>query len=154
MEAKGGQGKLPARTIPSSERVVLVVDDDAALCEFITDALKAEGYRAVCARDGRSALAAVETTIPDLILLDVRLPGIDGWDVLRQLRAKAGPQQPIVIMTGEYEGQDQALGSGAQGYLAKPFGLDDLLECVDLHSRITMDSNLGERFGSTNGSRP
>jgi two-component system OmpR family response regulator len=134
------------------QRVVLVVDDDDSLCQFIADALGPEGYTTVRAADGQAALSAVEVTAPDLILLDVQMPGIDGWEVLQQLRAKAGPHRPIVVMTGQYEGQERALGSGAQGYLAKPFDLDDLFECVDLHSSITMEGNPTERLGTTESS--
>ncbi len=126
---------------------MLVVDDDGAVRGFIGDALGSEGYRVIEAEDGEHALAALGRESPDLILLDVNMPGINGWDVLRQLRAKAGPHQPIVVMTGQYTGQEQALASGAQGYLAKPFELDDLLESVDLHSRLTMENNLTERMG-------
>lgn len=115
---------------------ILVVDDDPAICNMIREALAEAGYRTDCVADGAAAVAAVTVHRPDLILLDVRMPGVNGWDVLGQLRAQAGPQQPIVIMTGQYEGQDQALASGAQGYLAKPFDLDDLLECVDLHANL------------------
>jgi CheY-like chemotaxis protein len=132
-------------------RVVLVVDDDTTLCRFIADALEPEGYSIVRAADGRRALAAVEDANPDLILLDVNMPGIDGWKVLSELRAKAGPHRSIVVMTGQYEGQERALQSGAQGYLAKPFDLDDLLESVDLHSRIIIESNYTERLATREG---
>ncbi len=145
---EGSESIAEPHTGKGAQRVVLVVDDDAALCQFIADALEPEGYKTVRAGDGQAALTAVEVAAPDLILLDVHLPGTDGWDVLQQLRAKAGPHRSIVVMTGQYEGQEQALGSGAQGYLAKPFDLDDLLECVDLHSSITMEANLTERLGT------
>jgi len=134
------QAASPAR------RLILVVDDDPSVCQFISEALDAEGYAAVTASDGPSAFAALAATTPDLILLDVHMPGIDGWDVLRELRARAAPHQPIVVMTGRYEGQDRALSSGAQGYLAKPFDLSDLLDCVELHSSIKMENDLGERL--------
>lgn len=135
----GRQGAEP-------RRLVLVVDDDPAVRSFVSEALSAGGYRTVTVSDGDAALLAVAEAKPDLILLDVQMPTINGWDVLRQLRAQAGPHQPIVVMTGSYDGQDRALSSGAQGYLAKPFDLDDLLECVDLHSSITMENNLTERM--------
>jgi CheY-like chemotaxis protein len=60
------------------------------------------------------------------------MPRVGGWDVLGRLRA-AGPQIPVVVMTGGFDAQDQALGAGAQGYLGKPFGLDDLLDAVEAH---------------------
>ena len=123
-----------------------MVDDDADICRFISTALAGAGYRAVCASSGDAALTAVETEKPDLVLLDVHMPGIDGWHVLDQLRARGGPQQAIVMMTGQYEGQDRALASGAQGYLAKPFDLDELLACVDLHPSLLIESDSDERF--------
>lgn len=136
----------PRNAADGRQKSVLVVDDDPAIRQYITDALEESGYRVRAASDGGSALAAVERSRPDLILLDVRMPGINGWDVLNELRSAAGPHCPIVIMTGQYEGQDQALGSGAQGYLAKPFELDDLLESVDLHVGLHIDSNLAEEL--------
>jgi CheY-like chemotaxis protein len=140
------EGSPSGATDLRSSPLVLVVDDDADICQFISEALTAEGYRTAVAPDGQSALESVADVQPDLILLDVQMPKLDGWHVLQQLRAQAGPHQPIVVMTGRYEGQERALGSGAQGYLAKPFDLDDLLECVDLHSKITMENNMTERI--------
>jgi CheY-like chemotaxis protein len=137
---------MPEQPDSPARRLVLVVDDDPTVCQFISEALEAEGYNTAVASDGNSAFAALADFTPDLILLDVQMPGIDGWDVLRQLRAQAGPHQPIVVMTGRYEGQEQALSSGAQGYLAKPFNLSDLLDCVDLHSSIKMENDLRERL--------
>ena len=80
----------------------------------------------------------------DLILLDVRMPGVDGWQVLDELRSAAGEQTPVVVMTAQYTGQDRALQSGAQGYLAKPFELADLISCVDLHSQLHLGADLTE----------
>jgi DNA-binding response OmpR family regulator len=148
-----GEAKSNGHPNRGDQRVVLVVDDDESLCRFIADALQPEGYKTVRASDGQAALTAVDVANPDLILLDVNMPGIDGWDVLAQLRAKAGPGRSIVVMTGQYEGQERALQSGAQGYLAKPFDLDDLLESVDLHSGIKLENNVTERLGTTEGRR-
>jgi two-component system OmpR family response regulator len=152
------EGELsPAGARPSGTgrgRVVLVVDDDAGVRSFIADALIGEGYRVVEAADGQAALSAVAVAAPDLILLDVNMPGINGWDVLQQLRVTAGPHQPIVVMTGQYTGQERALGTGAQGYLAKPFDLEDLIESVDLHSRLTIENNLSERMGGGGQDEP
>ncbi len=127
-----------------SGKRILVVDDDDAIRNFICEALSEEGYRMQLAANGADALREVSQAAPDLILLDVRMPGVDGWQVLDELRSAAGPQTPVVVMTASYSGQDRALQSGAQGYLAKPFELDDLLECVDLHSRIQLGADLGE----------
>src|SRR5581483_7380844 len=96
------------------------------------------------ASNGAEALDALATSSADLILLDVRMPGVDGWQVLDELRSAAGPQTPVVVMTASWSGQDRALQSGAQGYLAKPFELGELIACVDLHSRIQLGSDLNE----------
>ncbi len=125
-------------------RRILVVDDDPEIRRFIEAALGDAGYTVRLAANGSEALAAVDTHHPDLILLDVRMPGVDGWQVLDALRSAAGAQTPVVVMTASFTGQDQALRSGAQGYLAKPFELSDLLDCVDLHSRLALDDGLRE----------
>jgi CheY-like chemotaxis protein len=128
----------------SDARRILVVDDDPEIRRFIEAALGDAGYMVRLAANGSEALATVGEQRPDLILLDVRMPGVDGWQVLDALRSAAGAQTPVVVMTASFTGQDQALRSGAQGYLAKPFELSDLLDCVDLHSRLALDDGLRE----------
>ncbi len=135
---------MPVPNTGQSGKRILVVDDDDAIRNFVCEALSEEGYRLLQASNGADALREVSQAAPDLILLDVRMPGVDGWQVLDELRSAAGPQTPVVVMTASYSGQDRALQSGAQGYLAKPFELHDLLECVDLHSRIQLGADLGE----------
>src|SRR5581483_5444842 len=125
-------------------RRILVVDDDPEIRRFIEAALGDSGYSVHLAASGSEALAIATEQRPDLILLDVRMPGVDGWQVLDALRSAAGAQTPVVVMTASFTGQDQALRSGAQGYLAKPFELSDLLDCVDLHSRLALDDGLRE----------
>jgi two-component system, chemotaxis family, chemotaxis protein CheY len=117
---------------------ILVVDDEADIRTFIRETLVDEGYEVDLAGGGAEALRAVEANRPDLIMLDVNMPDVDGWDVLAQLRAAAGPQTPVVVMTAGYNAQDQALASGAQGYLGKPFDLDDLLSTVAAHASLPM----------------
>lgn len=112
---------------------VLVVDDEQDIVNVIRLALEGEGYQVEVARNGSQALQTVERRRPDLILLDVNMPGVDGWEVLNQLRAAAGTQTPVVVMTAGYDAQAQALDSGAQGYLGKPFELDDLFGAVQAH---------------------
>src|SRR5581483_7624586 len=128
----------------SDARRILVVDDDPEIRRFIAAALGDCGYLVQLAASGDEALTAVQMQTPNLILLDVRMPGVDGWQVLDALRSAADEQTPVVVMTASFSGQDQALRSGAQGYLAKPFELEDLLECVDLHSRLALDDGLRE----------
>jgi CheY-like chemotaxis protein len=133
-----------SQTDAAQHRRILVVDDDASIRTFVQSALADTGYEVKLAVNGQQALDEVARDRPHLILLDVRMPGVDGWEVLDALRSAAGDQTPVVVMTAEYSGQERALASGAQGYLAKPFELDDLLDCVDLHSSLRLDTTLQE----------
>ena len=117
---------------------VLVVDDEADILELVREVLSDEGYDVDTALTGEAALAITRERRPDLILLDVKLPGADGWEVLAELRAAAGPQTPVVVMTAGFDAQDRALASGAQGYLGKPFDIDDLLRAVGAHVGLPM----------------
>jgi len=108
----------------------LVVDDDHDIAELVRLALTDEGYEVVVASNGSAALLAMETTPFDLILLDMRMPVMDGWAVARALRAQ-GITVPIVVMTAAESAKRWADEVGAEGYLAKPFGLDDLLATVE-----------------------
>lgn len=108
---------------------VLVVDDDASILDTVTAILSGEGYDVVSAASGQEALDVVARTRPHLILLDMRMPVMDGWAVARSLRDQ-GSTVPIVVMTAADSAQRWASEVGADGYLAKPFGLDELLETV------------------------
>lgn len=125
-------------TIPQDPLCVLVVDDDEATRLLIADALTAEGYTVRAAASGPEAIRSVRRKRPDLILLDVNMPGVDGWQVLEELRGAAGPQTPVVVMTAGYLAQDRALSSGAQGYLGKPFEVQDLVEAVQAHAGLRL----------------
>lgn len=109
---------------------ILVVDDDARIAASIRRALVYEGYDVSVAEDGRLALAQVRDEEPDLVLLDVMLPEIDGVEVCRRLRA-AG-DVPILMLTARDGTADRVTGldSGADDYLAKPFAYEELLARV------------------------
>jgi CheY-like chemotaxis protein len=106
---------------------VLVVDDDVSLRRLIERALVLEGYSVAVAGDGAAALARIRERRPALILLDLQMPGMDGWQFREQLRA-AGQAIPIVVMTSLYQAPPSQDGMAA--YLAKPFALEDLLDAV------------------------
>jgi two-component system nitrogen regulation response regulator GlnG len=110
---------------------VLIVDDEAAICWALRRVLGEEGYDVRVAASAEEALAEAERHLPDVVLLDVRLPGVDGLEALRQLRARS-EQLPVVIMTafGNLETAVGALGGGAADYLTKPFDPDQALEAV------------------------
>jgi DNA-binding response OmpR family regulator len=113
------------------ERTVLVVEDDAAIREGVADALRSEGYRVLEAPDGVKGLALGLTEDPDLIVLDLMLPGMQGFDVLRRLRADA-VETPVLVLTAKGLERDKVEGFalGADDYLVKPFGLAEFLARV------------------------
>jgi len=110
---------------------VLVVEDDGPIRRMLERTLAAEGYRVSSAADGGAALAAVESSVPDLVLLDVGLPGLDGLTVCRRLRAK-GLALPILLLTARDAVADRVAGldAGADDYLVKPFAGEELLARV------------------------
>ena len=114
----------------ASHGTVLVVDDDTSILDTVTAILSGEGYDVVSAATGQEALDAVAHKQPLLILLDMRMPIMDGWAVARALRAQ-GNSVPIVVMTAAESAKRWADEVGAEGYLAKPFGLDELLSIVE-----------------------
>ncbi|HSB85175.1 MAG TPA: response regulator transcription factor [Ilumatobacteraceae bacterium] len=107
---------------------VLIADDDRAIREALTRALGLEGYDVIQAVDGTSALSLIESTHPDVAVLDVMMPNIDGLTVCRVLRAERN-RLPILMLTARTETPDRVAGldAGADDYLAKPFELDELL---------------------------
>jgi two-component system response regulator MprA len=116
---------------------VLVVDDDAPILRMLRRTLAAEGYAVETAADGGSALAAVERSVPDVLVLDVAMPGVDGLAVCRRLRGK-GLAVPILLLTARDAVADRVAGldAGADDYLVKPFAAEELLARVRaLHRR-------------------
>ena len=106
---------------------VLVVDDDPALAEMLGIVLRTEGFEPSFVADGDRALAAFRLTKPDLVLLDLMLPGTDGLDVCRQIRSESGT--PIVMLTARSDTVDVVLGleCGADDYIVKPFKPKELI---------------------------
>ena len=107
---------------------VLVVEDDRAVRDAVDRALTFEGYTVNTARDGAEALAAVVNDPPDVIVLDVMMPHVDGLETCRRIRAR-GIKTPILILTARHEISDRVAGldAGADDYMVKPFALEELL---------------------------
>ena len=107
--------------------LILVVEDDTAVRNLITTTLKAHDYRYLTAVNGESAVLEASSHNPDVILLDLGLPDIDGIDIIRQIRSWS--MTPIIVISARSEDTDkiEALDNGADDYLTKPFSVDELL---------------------------
>lgn len=106
---------------------ILVVDDDSNICELLRLYLEKEGYIVTIANNGEQAIAVFEENPHDLILLDVMMPGLDGWQVCREIRKKS--DVPIIMITAKGETFDKVLGLelGADDYVVKPFDTKEIL---------------------------
>lgn len=109
--------------------VVLVVDDDPYILEFVEMVLLDEGYQVVTAANGKQALDVVTRGKAGLVLLDMRMPVMDGWEFAAALRENR-IRVPVVVMTAAADAERRRAEIGAQGCLAKPFELDDLVRTV------------------------
>ncbi|TDW30741.1 MtrAB system response regulator MtrA [Cryobacterium psychrophilum] len=120
---------------------ILVVDDDTALSEMIGIVLHSEGFEPSFCADGALALDAFRTTKPDLVLLDLMLPGIDGIEVCSQIRAESGT--PIIMLTARTDTTDvvRGLESGADDYMVKPFNPKELVARIRTRLRPTPDAS-------------
>jgi two-component system response regulator MprA len=112
---------------PMTGAALLLVDDDAPILRMLERTLRAAGYDVLAVADGGAALAAVERSVPDLLVLDVAMPGLDGLAVTRRLRAKGLPV-PILLLTARdgLEERVAGLDAGADDYLVKPFAVEEL----------------------------
>jgi len=110
---------------------ILIVEDEHAVARGIQYALQQEGYEVAVARSGEEGLDIATKQAPDLVVLDVRLPGMDGFEVLRRLRA-AGAKMPVLVLTARDDEVDKVIGLelGADDYLTKPFGLRELMSRI------------------------
>jgi PAS domain S-box-containing protein len=137
---------------PRDKRLILVVDDDEALAGTIRDALEAAGYQVDSVGDGATALERVASLRPDLVLLDLELPRLDGSAVLRQLRTDANTQAiPVLVMTGvEVERGTEVLSAGANEFLTKPFSMTVLESTV---RRLLRQGASAQPIGNWTGNR-
>jgi CheY-like chemotaxis protein len=114
-----------------TKALVLVVDDDPELLGLIGEALEYRGYRVAGAKNGREALERVEGERPQLILLDMNMPVMDGWTFARALRERHGRGIPVVVITAAKDSKLRADEIGAEGELGKPFDLEQLYDVVE-----------------------
>lgn len=130
------------RSSADSGHTLLLVDDDAELCGLMVDFFSQHGFRVESAYDGRRGLARALEGGFDLILLDVMLPGLDGFEVLHQLRRQSSV--PVIMLTARTEQADRisGLNAGADDYLPKPFGPEELLARIRAVLRRASQSGL------------
>ena len=124
---------------------VLVVDDEPPIRRFLRTSLAAQGYDIIEAEDGTKALEEVRRRSPDLLVLDLGLPGIDGLEVIRRLRG-SGVTLPIIVLSSRVDeaGKVEALDLGADDYVTKPFGVEELLARIRTAMRHKLQQQ-GER---------
>ncbi|MBI2953059.1 MAG: response regulator [Chloroflexi bacterium] len=109
---------------------VLIVDDDPNIVGFVKLLLESEGYSTVAARNGKEALEMVRQHQPQVVLLDMVMPVMGGWEFSRQVRGVGEHDMAIIVMSASVDARKTSTEIGAYGYLAKPFDLDHLLECI------------------------
>jgi CheY-like chemotaxis protein len=118
------------RNVLPAPRDVLVVDDDPDMVDAMLLVLRGAGYASRSAGNGRQALEAVAARMPALVLLDMLMPVMDGWQCARELRARYGRGVPIVVVTAAEHARARSEEIGADAALSKPFDVDDLLRVV------------------------
>ena len=128
---------------------ILIVEDEQSICNFISAVLSASGYDTMVARDGREALSMISSHCPDLIILDLGLPDMDGLEVLRSVRSWSS--LPVVVVSARSHEHDKvdALDLGADDYLTKPFGTDELLARVRTAIRHTRTASGNDEIART-----
>ena len=113
-----------------SKPPILVVDDDPSILRLVADILSDEGYPVRTAEHGADALTLVDQETPALVLLDMRMPVMDGWTFASQL-SERGMTLPVIVMTAARDARQWSREIGASGYVAKPFDIDHLLTAVE-----------------------
>lgn len=148
--------------MPEPDARILIVDDDTEICSVLSLLMQREGFKPFTANDGESALKAISSVSPEVMLLDIKMPGMDGIEVMKYLEELA-PDLPVIIITayGEIRGAVEAMRAGAHDYLAKPFEHNEVVRVVhralaegrlkrkvkNLTSRLKKDSPLRETMG-------
>ena len=115
-------------------RRILLIEDDAAVREMIALALTDEGYAVQSAADGAAALALIDHSPPDVILLDMKMPVMDGWAFATQYEQQLAARVPVIVLTAAQDAGRWAAEIGAVDYLAKPFDLEALLNVIAEHT--------------------
>ena len=118
----------------SDKRPVLVVDDDEHLRQFVAEALQDEGFTVVLAANGQRALERLREVRPSMILLDISMPEMDGFQFLETYQATPEPHAPVVLFSAEPDAKQRAETVKVDGVLTKPFNLEELFDVVRKHA--------------------
>ena len=140
----------------NSGKRILIVEDEEAIVEIVSQALRRLGFETASAGDGDEALEKISLLRPDLVILDLMLPRMDGWEVCRRLRAdRATKAMPIIMLTARRDEGDvvQGLEVGADDYMKKPFSLSELAARVKALLRRTGDQDGSPRILENGGLR-
>ena len=140
--------------MPTKKTTILTADDDPQLLRLVARNLQLEGYEVLTASDGQQALEQIEATLPDLVLLDVMMPKMDGFTVCQRVREFS--TVPVIMVTARGQDQDKVRGldMGADDYLTKPFSVDELLarvRAVLRRTNFTSIENNAARAAATIG---
>ncbi|MBK6749099.1 MAG: response regulator [Acidobacteria bacterium] len=117
-------------------KTILVVDDSATVRKLISSKLEKSGHQVICAVDGVEAMATIETIVPDLVLLDIAMPRMDGYQVCKLIRSnEAVKDVPVVMISGKDGFFDKVRGrmAGTTGYITKPFGPETLMKALETY---------------------
>ena len=108
---------------------ILLVDDEPSILKILSIKLRVSGYQIITALNGNEALKLIKSEKPDLVLLDVIMPGMDGFEVLQKLRVFS--KLPVIIVSARPEYSKQAINLGANAFISKPFDIDELLKKIE-----------------------
>ena len=138
--------------VPAQTPLMLIIDDERGILDFIQLGMRKEGFRIELAQDGPTGLSKARTLIPDIVILDIMLPGVDGFNICRQLReSPATADIPIIMLTAKDDVSDRVKGlsMGADDYLPKPFDFSELLARVQALMRRHLRSSAASGTSST-----
>ncbi len=135
---------IAMNTNPYAGKLILVVDDEPRMIRFVQYNLELEGFRVITAHNGQEAVEKVRTQLPDLVIMDVMMPEMDGFEALERIRRVS--DVPVIMLTvkGEDEDKHLAFSRGADDYLTKPFSPQELVDRVKAVLRRTLGPNAGE----------
>jgi DNA-binding response OmpR family regulator len=136
----GARARSQADAAASAANPILVIDDDPEILAMLRDFLEGEGLSVRTASNGAEGLDALDELVPSVILLDMRMPVLDGWGFAERLRERRLPY-PIVVMTAAESARRWAEEIGADAYIAKPFDVNELLQIIERHRRRGTKAN-------------